>query len=263
VRAPACTRLPQFYAKRIRVCDKNNFRLLYKKPCFWVIFSSLQRYDCSNKPKGLFIMTAQTSKTFATRRAMLAAHRLAASSADLDAILNKEKSDFFFSQAVSDKIDALGIDTAQIFATDRNPKVIKRFIQFVHALNAKQYKSIDVTSATIIYALHLAGENPLTTDALHYVGAGLKSGKVSPETRGVSRMTVNKLFGRVGLSTIPTQASRTVGRNGYLQLCGATSGEPGKKNQSVKLNEKHPLIVAFFDVMNAATQGQIDDMIGE
>lgn len=207
-------------------------------------------------------MTANTSN-FATRRALLASHRLSATSADINAVLNVEKSDFFFSQAVSDKIDKLGIDTSAIFAVDRNPKVIKRFIQFVHALNAKQYKSIDVTSATIIYALHLAGENPLTTDALHYVGAGLKSGKFAPETRGVSTQTVRKLFGRVGLSTIPTQASRTVGKNGYLQLCGATTGEPGKKNQTVKLNAKHPLIAAFFEVMNAATQGQIDDMVGE
>lgn len=208
-------------------------------------------------------MNKTQKTTFAARRAMLASHRLAATSDDIDAVLNREKSDFFFSQAVSDKIDELGIDTSAIFAQDRNPKVIKRFIQFVHALNAKQYKSIDVTSATIIYALHLAGENPLTTDALHYIGAGLRSGKVSPETRGVSAQTVRKLFGRVGLSTIPTQASRTVGKNGYLQLCGATTGEPGKKNQNVKLNTAHPLITAFFDVMNAATQGQVDEMMGD
>jgi hypothetical protein len=218
--------------------------------------------DCSNKPKGLFIMNAKTSN-FATRRALLASHRLAETSADMSAVLNKTESAFFFSQIVSDEIDRLGIDTAQIFAPDRNPKCIKRFIQLIWALKAGSYKNIDVTSATIIYALHLAGENPLTTDALHYVGAGLKSGKIAPETRGVSAQTVRKLFGRVGLSTIPTQASRTVGKNGYLQLCGATMGEPGKKNQTVKLNAKHPLIVEFFKVMNAATQGQIEEMVGE
>ena len=200
--------------------------------------------------------------SFATRRATLAAHRLATTSEDLGAILNREKSAFYFDASVNALIDELGIDTTQIFANDRNPKVIKRFIQFIHAMNAKDYKNVDVTSATIIYALHLSGENPLTTDALHYIGAGLKSGRVSPETRGVSRMTVNKLFGRVGLATVPTQASRTVGKNGYLQLCGATVGEPGKKNQTVRLNPAHPLIVKFFKVMNAATQGQVEDMIG-
>lgn len=172
------------------------------------------------------------------------------------------RSVFAFTESVNAKIDALGIDTSAIFAPDRNPKVIKRFIQFVHAINAKDYKSVDCTTATIIYALHLAGENPLTVDALHYIGAGLKSGKVSPETRGVSKTTCNKLFGRVGLSTIPTQASRTVGKNGFLQLAGATVGEPGKMNQNVRLNPSHPLIVAFFDVMNKATEGQIDEVVG-
>jgi hypothetical protein len=141
--------------------------------------------------------------------------------------------------------------------------VIKRFIQFIHALNARDYKNVDITSATIIYALHIAGDNPLNTDALQYIAAGLKSGRVSPETRGVNRSTVNRLFGRVGLSTVPTQASRTVGKNGFLQLSGATVGEPGKPNQSVKLNASHPLIVEFFAVMNAATEGQVSDMVKE
>lgn len=200
---------------------------------------------------------------FATRTAQLKSHRLAATSADLNSILKVETSPFFFSQGVSDKIDELGIDTAQIFAIDRNPKVIKRFIQLVSALRAKEYKNIDVTTATIIYALHLSGENPLTIDALHYIGAGLASGKISPETRGVSRTTVNKIFGRVGLSTVPTQASRTVGKNGFLQLCGATTGEPGKRNQNVKLNPGHALIVEFFKVMNKATTGQVEDMVSK
>lgn len=200
---------------------------------------------------------------FATRTAQLKSHRLAATSADLNSILKVETSPFFFSQGVSDKIDELSIDTAQIFATDRNPKVIKRFIQLVSALRAKEYKNIDVTTATIIYALHLSGDNPLTIDALHYIGAGLASGKISPETRGVSRTTVNKIFGRVGLSTVPTQASRTVGKNGFLQLCGATTGEPGKRNQNVKLNPAHALIVEFFKVMNKATTGQVEEMVSK
>ena len=103
---------------------------------------------------------------------------------------------------------------------------------------------------------------PLTTDALHYLGAGIKEGKTSPETRGISRRTLSKLFGAVGLSTIPTQASRTVGKNGFLQLTGATVGEPGKQNQKVLLNPDHPMIRAFFECMNAATDSQIDAVTG-
>lgn len=207
--------------------------------------------------------TKTAQNTFAQRVEALRAHRLAETSADMQKVLGDGRSVFAFTESVNAKIDALGIDTASIFAPDRNPKVIKRFIQFIHAINAGDYKSIDITTAVIIYSLHLAGDNPLTTDALHYLGAGIRDGKVSPETRGVNRTTVSKLFGAVGLSTVPTQASRTVGRNGFLQLAGATVGEPGKQNQKVSLVASHPLVVAFFECMNKATQGQIDDMVNK
>lgn len=207
-------------------------------------------------------MTAQIS-TFQTRKNLLEKHNLAATSADLKAVLTNEKSPFHWCESVNAKIDEWGIDPTPVFAVDRNPKAIKRFIQFVHAIDAKQYKQVDLTTCTILYALHLAGDNPLTVDALHYIGAGLKSGKISPETRGVSRQTVQKLFGRVGLSTIPTQTSRSVGANGFLQLVGATVGEPRKPNQSVRLVNTHPMVTAFFDLMNKASQAQIDEMIGD
>ena len=210
-------------------------------------------------------MNAKANKSFTARMNMLESHRLAATSDDMSKVLNKSgrSSVFAFTEAVNKKIDEMKIDTTNIFATDRNPKVIKRFIQFVHAINASDYKAIDNTTATIIYALTLAGDNPLTVDALRYIAAGLKEGRISPETRGVSKTTVNKLFGRVGLSTVPTQASRTVGRNGFLQLAGATVGEPGKANQAVRLNKEHPLIVAFNECMNKATEAQIAEMVGE
>jgi hypothetical protein len=211
---------------------------------------------------------AQVSLSFTARYNALCAHRLAPAqkgadaSKDIEAVISTNKSSVFqFTAAVNEAIDRMGIDTTQIFATDRNPKVIKRFIQFVHAIIALDYKQIDNTTATIIYALQIAGDNPLTTDALHYIGAGLKAGRISPETRGVSRLAANKLFGRVGLSTIPTQASRTVGKNGFLQLAGATTGEPGKQNQAVKLNKSHPLILAFDACMSKASAANIDEMV--
>lgn len=205
---------------------------------------------------------AKSNATFAARIESLKAHRLAATSADMNAVLGNKgaASPFHFTEKVNEAIDAWGIDTTQIFATDRNPKCIKRFIQFVHGINAKELKNIDKTTAIIIYALHLTNGSPLTTDALHYLGAGLKEGKVSPESKGVSRRTLSRLFGAVGLSTIPTQTCRTVGRNGFLQLMGATHGEPGKVNQNVTLNAEHPAIKAFFAVMSGASDKAIDAM---
>lgn len=209
--------------------------------------------------------TTKQSRSFADVIAQLSAHRLAESSADMQAVLGKTKSAsvFTYTEAVHNKVTEWGIDTGALFAVDRNPKAIKRFVQFVHGVIARDYKAIDKTTAIIIYSLQLSGGSPLTTDALHYLGAGLKEGKVSPETKGISRRVVSRLFGAVGLSTIPTQTSRTVGRNGFLQLVGATNGEPGKQNQNVTLNAAHPLIAAFFETMNAATEGQISEMVGE
>ena len=183
-------------------------------------------------------------------------------SKDCDAML-KSTGKFAFTETISKKIDSMGLNVDAIFSPNINPKVTKRFVQFMGAIAHDDVKMIDVTTATIIYALHLAGDNPLTIDALHYIAGGLKEGRISPELRGVSRMKVNKIFGRVGLSTVPTQASRTVGKNGFLQLVGATTGEPGKQNQKVSLNNSHPLIVAFHNAMNKATEGQIAEMVGE
>jgi hypothetical protein len=207
----------------------------------------------------------KAQKVFAARLEMLRAHRLAATSRDMVAVLGGAKgaSPFEFTQAVSDAIDEMKIDVTSIFATDRNPKCIKRFIQFIHGINAKSYKNIDRTTATIIYALKLTEGMPLTTDALHYIGAGLKEGKIAPECKGISRMQVNRLFGSVKVATIPTQCSRTVGKNGFLQLAGATVGEPGKVNQKVQLVADHPMIARFIETMNSATAGQIDEVTGQ
>lgn len=169
-----------------------------------------------------------------------------------------ENNKFAFTQSTSDAFDHLGIDPAPVFDPARNPKAAKRIVQLVNAMVAGDYSRIDTTTAVIMYALQTVGESSLTTDALHYLAAGLKAGKVSPETRGVNRSNLTRLFGRVGLSTVATQASRTVGARGFLQLIGATKGEPGKTNQSVTLNHAHPLVVEFMHMMNEATQGQID-----
>lgn len=209
-------------------------------------------------------LTPAQQSNFAARVDLLKKHRLAATSEDMQAVLNKPTSPFFFSEKVSQQIDLWGVNTDTIFATDRNPKAIKRFIQFTHAVNAASYKNVDVTTAVIIYALHLAKGKPLTVDALHYLGTGgaLAEGRVSPETRGVSTRVLLKVLGKVGISTVPTQASRTVGRNGFLQLVGATVGEPGKTNQVVTLNSEHPMIQGFLACMNKATDKQLDEMKG-
>lgn len=185
--------------------------------------------------------------------------------ADLDKILNDERSAFFFSAAIDKQVNDWGIDASGIFSTTVNPKVTKRFVQFVGAVQRKDYSKIDRTTACILLGLHLAGDFPLTADALYEIGTGgkVKSEGMSADRRGVSVRYVSRLVGAVSPKTIDTQLSRSVGKNGFLQLAGATTGEPGKRNQSVTLNRAHPMVKAFIEMIDRATEGQIDEMIGD
>jgi hypothetical protein len=206
------------------------------------------------------------ASTYAQRIEALRAHRLAATSDDMSKVLGggRKSSVFAFTEAVNAAVDRFGIDTSAIFATDRNPKVIKRFVQFVHGINARDFKAIDKTSAKVLYAMKLAGEHTLTTDALAYLVSGsVKEGKVSPETRGVSSRVASRLFGSVGQTTAPTQISRSVGDNGFMQLAGMTSAPKGKQNRAYTLNEAHPLVREFFAVIEGATDGQLSEMVGD
>lgn len=182
---------------------------------------------------------------------------------DVIAMLYSETSPFYFSEAINKKIDAWGIDTSGIFNDKVNPKVTKRFVQFVGAVHHEQFKDIDRTSACILLALHLAGDFPLTTGALWEVATGgkVRSEGMGENRRGVSVRTVARLVGAVGVSTVGTQLSRSVGKNGFLNFAGATTGEPGKVNQSVTLNRENPLFTAFLDLMSKATEKQIDEMV--
>lgn len=207
-----------------------------------------------------------TNATYIARIAALRAHRLASTSDDMLKVLGhgKKASVFEFTEAVNATIDAWGIDTSAIFATDRNPKCIKRFVQFVHGVNAKDYKSIDATTARILYAMKLAGDYSLTTDALALLCTGkVKPDAIAPETRGVSRRVLGKLFRSVGLTTAPTQISRSVGDNGFLQLAGATSAPKGKQNRPYVLNPEHAMVRAFFATVEGATDAQLEEMTGE
>jgi hypothetical protein len=207
-----------------------------------------------------------TNATFLARVETLRAHRLASTSDDMHKVLGmgRKASVFEFTEAVNATIDAWGIDTAQIFATDRNPKCIKRFVQFVHGVNAKDFKAIDATTARILYAMKLAGDYSLTTDALAHICTGkLKPDATAPELRGVSRRVIGKLFRSVGLTTAPTQISRSVGDNGFLQLAGATDAPKGKQNRPYVLNPAHPMVTAFFATVEGGTDAQLETLTGE
>lgn len=169
----------------------------------------------------------------------------------------------FFSEAINAQIDAWGLTVDGLFHPNCNPKATMRLIQFVGAVRHETYSQVDRTTACVILALHLAGDFPLTTGALWEVATGgkVKSEGMGENRRGVSCRTVARLIGAVGTSTVETQLSRSVGRNGFLQAVGATQGEPGKQNRPVTMSRSHPMIRAFLGMIEKGTEGQIKEMI--
>lgn len=213
------------------------------------------------------------SNTYTTRRAAIAANlaRLQEKNpdagADCLAMLGEskagDKSPFYFSEDVNAQIDAWGLNVDAVFSPSVNPKVTKRFIQFVSAVYRKSYGKIDRTTACILLGLHLAGDFPLTSGALWEIATGgkVKNEGMGEDRRGVSVQTIKRMMGAVGVSTVGTQLSRSVGKNGFLQLVGATAGEPGKVNQSVTLNRAHPMVTAFINMIDKGNEGQIDELV--
>lgn len=186
-------------------------------------------------------------------------------SADCRAMLGfaKNASPFELTASVNAQIDAWGVDTSKIFSPNINPKVTKRFIQFAHGISARSFKNIDLTTARILYAMQLAGDFKLTTDALAYLVVGrIGADKVAPNSRGVSTRVLGKLFGAVGLTTAPTQISRSVGENGFLTLTGAVHAGKGQ-NREHALSTLHPMVRAFFACVEAATDGQLEELTGK
>lgn len=169
----------------------------------------------------------------------------------------------FFSEEINAQIDGLGLSVDSLFSTSCNPKATMRFVQFIGAVHHEQYAQIDRTTACVILALHLAGDFPLTTGALWEVATGgkVKSEGMGENRRGVSTRTVARLIGSVGVGTIETQLSRSVGKNGFLQAVGATTGEAGKQNRPVTMNRSHPLVQAFIALIDKGSDAQISEMI--
>lgn len=141
-------------------------------------------------------------------------------------------------------------------------KQVKRFCQFAGALVHRSIKDFDYTHARVLLAMREAGDKNLARDAVVALAASI----ISPmaNTRGITRAQINALFScRHGVSTVETKVSNSTGKNGFYQALGMTYGKPGQQNREFTLNRSHPLVGLFFQVMDAATEGQLREMVGE
>lgn len=195
---------------------------------------------------------------FALALATLEAHPARAKS-DI-AVCFKPSSKHYFDRKTYDAGIALGVDWS--VALKLPQKQVKRLTQLVNAVSSGVVGMLDATHARALIAMRLAGSFNLTTDAVTALAAGVYRDGIN--TRGVGVSQVRAMFARShGLSTVQTKISNSLGANGLYQVTGMTYGQPGKQNREFALNEEHPMVVAFFDLINRATVGQIEALAGE
>lgn len=136
-----------------------------------------------------------------------------------------------------------------------------RFVQFCTGLHAGDYALIDRTTARGLLALRDAGGS-LSRDALAYILTGKTDGTESPNTRGVSLTRLDRIIGRVGRNTAPTQVSRSFGARGFCAALGMTRTE-GARNAVITLDPEAPMSKRFFSLIDTATEGQLKRIGGD
>jgi hypothetical protein len=197
------------------------------------------------------------SNSYKALVAQLNAHKGAATP-DIRALFC-ETSCFRFTEKTLAEGEKLGVDFEMVF--DLPQKQVKRATQLVNALSSADYKSIDYTHARILCAMKLAGSYDLNTDAITALAAGVINPNAN--TRGIARGAVNALFAKShGLSTVQTKVSNSTGKNGIYQALGVSFAAPGERNHTVTLNTDSPIVKRFFDLIDRATVGQLEELTG-
>jgi hypothetical protein len=139
-----------------------------------------------------------------------------------------------------------------------NPKVPMRAVQFINALNAKTYGSIDLTTCRGFLACRDAGYT-LNRDAIEYTLTGRVMTTDAPNTKGVSLSMLDKIVGRVGRGTVGTQVSRTWGINGFARALGMVE-VTGAVNFTVKVNPDAVFSRRFYTLIDDAKRSQLEEM---
>ena len=193
-----------------------------------------------------------TKISFPKAREILLAHK-AISSDDLVRVANESNPVFGYYKDTHEYALSLGLDIKVILTAPQ--KQILRTMQILNCTRMGLVGEYDYTHTRILIAMRAAGEYNLTTDAI----AALAANEIKPgvETRGVTRGQVNTIFDRAHkMQTVLTKVSNSVGKNGYMTLTGMTS-RTGSTHAVINRNAGHPLALAFYGVIDGASEGQL------
>lgn len=197
--------------------------------------------------------------TFSQALATLRTHKgMTAPANDIRKLFNANTKFSFDEKCFSFGV-AFGVSFDTVFSLPQ--KQVMRAIQLINALGTASYENLDYTHARILCAMKLAGSYDLNTDAIIALAGATRSDTVN--TRGISYSALNTMFRKThGSTTIQTKMSNSTGKNGFFQQLNMTFAAPGEINHTVSLNDEHPMIQRFFQLINSGTTGQLESMSG-
>lgn len=181
-----------------------------------------------------------------------------AAKTDLAKVIDSANLKYGFAESTLTAGESYGVDFDAVFSLPQ--KQIMRAVQMINALATASYKHLDYTHARILCAMKLAGSYDLNTDAIIALAGAIRTD--SANTRGISYSALNKMFASVHApGTVRTKVSNSTGKNGIYTVMGMTWGAPGERNHTVSLNSESALVKRFFDLINNATTGQLEELI--
>jgi hypothetical protein len=147
------------------------------------------------------------------------------------------------------------IDFLATIADNMGVKAVKRVSEFFACLHAKDYSMLDgVTALSLLSAVHAGA---VTRSALTFAATGKGDESTSDVVSDIGMVRkLQKVMRKVGVTTEPTQNSRSFGSNGfckYLQM-GKMVKAKGATESSIEVNAKSPFVAAIARMVEQASE---------
>jgi hypothetical protein len=193
------------------------------------------------------------SNSYGSLVAVLKSHRAVASDDISGMVLKPTCTRYYFSESTCNAANTYDIDMSLMFTLPQ--KQIKRVCEYLNACVSGLLSGYDRTHARILIATRLGGEYDLTTDAIHCLAAGMRSGLVN--TRGITLGQINaSKVSAQGMGTVTSKTSNSLGANGFMKHAGMVWSD-GTRNNAVSVNTAHAALVRFYAIVDGSTDAQV------
>lgn len=142
-------------------------------------------------------------------------------------------------------------------------KAIMRLCEFFAAIHAKNYQRLDGVTCLSILSATLAGAT--SRDALIFATTGKGDESTSDLVKNTALVRkLQNVLNKVGVTTAPTQLSRSFGINGFCSVIGIGRivKSPDGTRELIEINQRNPFYRAVFTMIDTATEGTLKLMRG-